>query len=352
MKVDDLRDRKDFLEMQMNIVSERLDACIRENAAAADAAVTACSAPRVPVADLELYLHHRCASFREHCTDLIECLANNLVLSRTRIDYNFFTNLFRVDYAFRVLAERTAARGFRVNALVDINTGEVSFNRAGGGHRTPADSTSPADTRSGQQGDTAYQKIKQENNKFIKGDGTPRPRAAEREARGKSQVSDDYDTLSSLYKHSFPSMNFLTMDFPSCSFPHLQALFARPFSINICLNEMNDSIGAGKVAVVLRKACSLKAMDVEELLTLSTVEYSMSYPYNEVIALDELDDGRFAPDIAGFLSDVPSAKKMPLLNFVLNVAPGLLHSVDLSQLEGLPHAYLLEWIAAYQNSPE
>lgn len=397
MKLNGLKDRREFLVMQDKIIKERLEKYIKHNTLAIKSALVAYNRLNEVKSALldnnslfEDYFVYRCEFFQENCTNLIECLSKNLFLSETKINYLYFTNLFRVKYVFHVLEHRIQPKGFKVDIGVDINAGNVFFiedstniplvNQGISSPNLRAFLNESDHSHNGQihpvskksQGHTISPKMdkkdkKTNNYKILKKHNElllnpPMNQLAKVDSEEKTQETDfnisgsyRFATINSPYlnNENLPdrsaqntaSIAFPVMNFPKLNFPNIEKFFTRPFKIDICINELNEYVAFQKVKIILEKISTITDMPLNDILYFSSYEYNQKYPFNELLPLIELN--HFSQDIAdeieAFLHAFPLEKKMPILNIALNIAPGILHSIQFPAFQTLPGFYLIKW---------
>lgn len=451
MKSEELRDRKKFLVMQEAIVTERLSNYIDASKHAIHSAVAASNSLDLRVEsftpinaeteesaaelssalNLEEYLIFRCQSFEEYSTDFINSFLHNLIMSSTKIDKEVFSKLFKVKYVFSALRNRKSAEDCRINVLVNINSGEIAFNI--GNERVenitkefyelikqnhpsfskPANSLNKAENSTQNNMRNMSEKCEIYKNKDSKHLYKPKIR----NLNVANQQTDKTANMS-IYKHKFPSLEFLNLNFYTRKYPNLENLFRMPFSMYVSISEMKKSIFICKTETILLKVSEIKAMTEIDLLYLSSVEYYRLYGYSELISLREaedcipfiinqdysdntvktrLDESRIIENtlingyedcqliknelvdscekiesknedshlnlhleskqlnnpiseaLGKFIADVDDTKKLPLLNFLFNIAPGLILFFNFKPYKKLPHSEIVQWVFKYKS---
>ncbi len=136
-RYEDLKHKKDFLELQKEVITEKLKSYIVNEIKREGGEIK----KKIDIGEFdyeevfEEYFLYRCMFFQKQCSELIDCLMNNLILSSTKIDYNYFTFLFHTKYVFFAMQNRIVSSGPSILVDVNINNGEILFINENERHR-------------------------------------------------------------------------------------------------------------------------------------------------------------------------------------------------------------------------
>lgn len=397
MKSDELRDRKKFVEMQIGIVADRLNMSIESNRKSVHTGIDRCSKFEATDLDLEPYVIFKCNSFEEYCDDFILSFLNNLVLSKTKIDSETYTNLYKVKYIFHVFKNKIRPTGLKLQALININTGEIAINKDGSILNSigedfyriaerlqgiQANKEKSSAERNGKlnlkacildekkiykenhkglierynakqifENPTAKYKIKEtqnDENPQFKNISIQLDQLKEAENIQYADHSKQIGPLTvSLYKHKLPSFEFINMNFYTLKFASIENLFIRPFSFFVSLEDLKNYIAIEKAKSILTKLQDIKNMSQSDLFYLNSFDYYKTYGYSEILSFEETQQNLLSDLLSQFLSDVEESKAILLLNFILNVAPGFISSVDFNKYKEDPHFFMIQWANNY-----
>lgn len=334
MKTDELRDRLKFLLLQESIIMKKLNKYVEDVSKTIHKLEPVSDMIDESEIDLETYISYRCECFEEYSEEFINSYLNNIALSSTKIHKETIDNFLKVRYIFYVFRNRISPDGFKIVVLVNINTGEIVFNLDG-------ESTERIT-------EEFYNKLSIEStaeSKFLK------KKNVEIISRFNSRISENIQCSSlkpdsfSLYKHNFPSLEFLNMNFFVHNFPNLQTCFKKPFNIKISVSEMKKYLVIEKTNFIIKKLKELTLMTVSDLLFINSVEYFRNYGINELLCINDANEEKtdIFLIIKNFIDSIALEKKIPLLNFLLKICPGLILSLDFDQYRSYPYYYLIFW---------
>ena len=366
MKYEDIIDRKDFLASQLSIAEERLDNALHVAGSKLSDAIThyreladveAAFAPD----KVETYFCLRCQHFAQEASSMAKCTLKNILQSTTPINHQFLTGLCNAQYVFRVLESRSVVGGFKVPVLADITNGEVAL----------VDDSKDMDAESLRHSSTALSMPAYERGKVYTKHAAPSGSGSEPDSDYKNSKQKGEVILAKRLEAasiaSSPSTLFGTLNTPTSSpvqsppqspallFTKLQfeapkenfllKHFQKPFKVLISLSGMRKYSAVEKLKLTLDSLVPFLDVDTEDLMYFSSVDYYRRVGFSEVIQLWEV--GVPVPDlermIREFLGSLPEEKRVPVLSIILNVAPGVLFSLDFSEYRALPHFFLVVW---------
>lgn len=368
----DLNNKKEFLEIQKSIVTERLKKYIETQKMNINECANYLKKIRTKQIDykevFQAYFFYRCEFFQQSCREMIECLIKNLILSSTKIDYNYFSNLFNIKYVFEILKNRIQPKDFAVEVCVQINTGEVFFledflkkseKQEKDGIEKKYINEEINNNEQNKNEKRKYRIIKKDNECLIikrqkekalnSAYNIPQNETMKNKLDENGITNLKYPTMNSSTKYVKNardlSFKFSGVSFYQNEYPEIEKYFVNPFKIRICINELTRHTTMAKINTIFDKLLKLCNMEVDYLLKFSSYEYTKKFPYNELVRVAELNNlnEEVGERIKIFLKQIQDCKKMALLNLGLNLIPGLMYCVNFKEYKNLPNSYLVWW---------
>lgn len=165
--------------------------------------------------------------------------------------------------------------------------------------------------------------------------------------------------------------------------PILENMFLRPLKYKVYENQLRKMILVEKTKLILDICIKIKDWEIQDLLRLTSLCYLIEKKYIDILSLEDnilidyivlyleqkdpnnlkcsdFEDLFYAYDIPDLhfeiksiflnaFSQVSSERSPMILNYIFNISPGYSKIIDLKDYENSEYFYLLSWTEKYKN---